>query len=204
MTTRLAGPLAPRPTATERTAGSGEPGPSATARRRRSRTRPRLRLPRLRHHNLRHDLRRRRVAASAAAHDAVDDHHPHARQVAGGDAGEEVCAGAALGARQEDEVGRPAGFQATVVEALDAGGSASTPSNCTAPTAICCTSSSRPSPTGEHRLLRRGGHGGAGPGMPRPNWAPAWRPSRNTGAASPPETARCSARPSAARASPMP
>src|ERR1700687_5910849 len=73
-------------------------------------------------HDLGDAIGRRRVAAAADADDAVDHHHADAGQVAGGDRGEQVLAGAVLGAVEEDEIGGPADLDQAAVEPALAGG----------------------------------------------------------------------------------
>src|ERR1700675_361030 len=73
-------------------------------------------------HHFRNPLGRRSVAAAADADDAVDHHHADAGQIAGGDRGEQVLAGAVLGAVEEDEVGGAADFDQAAVELALAGG----------------------------------------------------------------------------------
>src|SRR5438128_1939590 len=73
-------------------------------------------------HHFRDAIGRRGVAAAADADDAIDHHHADPGQVTGGDGGQEVLAGAVLGAVDEDEVGGAADLDQAAVELALAGG----------------------------------------------------------------------------------
>src|SRR6478752_4363547 len=66
--------------------------------------------------DLRHLGGRRRVAAALGAHDAVDDGHADAREVAELHALEDVLAGGMLRSVHDDEVGRAADLDQAAVE----------------------------------------------------------------------------------------